>query len=367
MPATPSLPSVTDRPVWPGPIRTLRGVLPAEMRLLRGVLGLVGGLTVFATVVVLIVGGSWHLGFGDDRALVGIFGLLIPAAIGVASPVWYWCGRPVWATLGRPGTSLVEWPGGGRFLAGLAGPVFGAGLVLPVRATSGWLVQTLAPFGIAIGIAGPLWYWVGRPLLGDRIRSRMPGVASSEGVKAAVLRTLPALLSLFLASAVLTAVIGLPIVGLGDPIRTDGLSTTVSTVQTVQTIDDTDGGYGFGENGPGFVLIEVTVTNDGDTTHRLPGRSVGDIALIGPTCGTQTFGEPTNNCNQVYLDGPFSAAGTTYASYDERLRAAGGRIAPGERVRGWLAFRLENEPSSAPTVVPMVIVDDVGRWTLGDL
>lgn len=85
-----------DRDRWPAPIRTLRGYLPAEMRVLRGAGGALVGVILFGSILSILLGGNWHLGYGDDRILVAIFLVLLPAGLGVASPIWYWLGRPVW-------------------------------------------------------------------------------------------------------------------------------------------------------------------------------------------------------------------------------------------------------------------------------
>lgn len=125
---------------WPAPIRTLRRYLPAEVRLLRWALGVAGGAALAVGVLALLLGGNWRLGYGDDRVFVSIFGFLLPAVVGVASPGWYWVGRPAWDWLGRPDDSLGRPFRHARFLPGLAGSVLGLALVFPVSATS--------PFGV---------------------------------------------------------------------------------------------------------------------------------------------------------------------------------------------------------------------------
>lgn len=355
-----------ERERWPAPIRTLRGVLPAEMRVLRGAVGALGGAFLFGSVLVILIGGNWQLGYGDDRILVGIFLVLIPAGLGVVSPVWYWLGRPVWHWVDRPGVQRLRPFHGARFLPGLVGSVLGVALIVPVSATSRLLEQTLAPFGLAIAIGAPLWYWLVRPTGVVHTARWLPGVRSGSTLAARAVRTLSILGVLFAASLAITAVIALPVVGLGDPVTAGGLSVTVTDTHTVADVAEIEGEEGYGRYSWQLLLVRVSVENQGATRQRPPGMSAGDITVIAPACSAQNFGEPSNNCNQAFVDGRFRANGTTYANYETRLRSAGGTLGPGDRITGWLVFRLESRPTQSAGVKSMVIVDDVGRWTLRD-
>jgi hypothetical protein len=133
------------------------------MRVIRGAVGALSGVILIASILSILLGGNWHLGYGDDRILVAIFLVLIPAGLGVASPIWYWIGQPVWDWFDRPGDHLLRPFREVRLLPGLAGSVIGVALIFPVSATSRLLVQMLAPFGLAIAIGTPLWYWVVGP------------------------------------------------------------------------------------------------------------------------------------------------------------------------------------------------------------
>lgn len=336
------------------------------MRLLRGGLGLVGGVALLFGVVVVLFGGNWHMGYTHDRVLVPIFGLLVPAAAGIVSPLWYWVGRPVWARLDRPGERSARRLRRARFLPGLAGSVLGVALLLPVSATSRFPVQMLAPFGLAVGLAGPLWFWLGRPVAGGRVEAWLPGEPGDPALAAAGRRVVPALAVLLAASVAVTAVIALPVVGTGETVASGDLAITVTDTRTATTVTETGSGTDQGGFAWRLLLVGVAVENRGDEPRRLPGSSVGDIAVIAPACGAQNFGEPSHNCNQVYLDGNFTADGTGYANYDDRQAAVGGTVDPGERVTGWLVFRVESRPTADPDFEAMVVVNEVGRWTLDD-
>lgn len=351
---------------WPEPVRTLRGYLPAEMRLLRGALGAVGGVVVLGGVLVVLLGGNWQLGYGDDRVLVSIFLVLAPAAVGVASPAWYWVGRPVWHRLGRPGDRPLRPFRRVRFLPGLVGSVVGVALLFPVSATSRFPEQVLAPFGLAVALASPLWFWLLRPAVGGRVEARLPGALRESSPTATVLRVLPVVGVLLLASAAVTAAIALPVVGPGEQIGADGLAVTVTDTRTATAVTAAGDGLTHGDDARRLLLVRVAVENRGDAPRRLPGTSVGDISVIAPECRAQNFGEPSNNCNQVFVDGDFRSDGIDYANYEALVEAADGTVEPGSRVSGWLVFRVESPPNRAPGFEAMVVVDDVGRWTLDD-
>lgn len=351
---------------WPAPIRTLRGSLPAEMRVLRGAAGALGGAFVFGCLLVILLGGNWHLGYGDDRLFVAIYVLLVPAGLGIASPLWYWFGRPVWVWFDRPGGRRLRPLHSVRFLPGLAGSVTGVALFVPVGATSRLLRQTLAPFGLAIALGAPLWYWVFRPVGVVNADRWLPDGPGGSPVATAAVRTLLVLGVLFGVSLAITAAIALPVVGIGESVPTDGLAVTVTDVRTAPEIAELEDGTGHASDGWQFLLVRVSVENRGDVRGHLPGTSVGDFTVIAPPCRARTFGEPSHTCNQVFVDGPFRANGSTYANYETNRAAAEGTIAPGEHVSGWLAFRLESRPTRTDGADSMVIVDDVGRWTLGD-
>lgn len=358
-------------PEWPGPIRAARRHLPEEMRLLRGGLGLVGGVALVFGTFVQLLGGNWQLGFRHDWFLTAIFFGFIAGAVGVVSPLWYWLGRPVWHRLRRPGNNLVGRWREAQFLLGLAGAVLGLVLLFPVSATSRLPEQILFPLGLLVGIAAPLWYWVGRPIAGARLH-QLPVVgpwfveeSGASQVKDLGRRLLPVIGALLLASAAVTAAIALPVAAMGEPVDRNGVAVTVAEPRTVSAITTPDGGTVSADHIRAFLLIRVTVTNQAGSEQPLPGAGAGDITHIAAACQANNFGEPSNNCNQVYLDGPFSAGGVDYVNFADEREAAGGRIGPGRTVDGWLAFRIEGS-SPEEGFEPMVIVDGVGRWTLGE-
>jgi len=355
-----------DRDRWPAPIRILRGYLPAEMRVLRGAVGALSGVILFGSILSILLGGNWHLGYGDDRLLVAIFLVLIPAGLGVASPIWYWLGRPVWDWFDRPGDHFLGPFREVRFLPGLAGSVIGVALIFPVSATSRLLIQTLAPFGLAIAIGTPLWYWVVRPTGVVDTERWLPEIPSESRLTTAAVQSILVLGVLFGASLSITSVIALPAVGIGDSVPADGLAVTVTDTRTASEIAEIEDGVVHGSDGWQLLLVRVSVENQGEARRQLPGTSVGDITVIAPPCSAQNFGEPSHNCNQVYVDGNFRTNGTTYTNYETRQAAADGTIGPGDRIAGWLVFRLESRPIQTSGSDSMVIVDDVGRWTLGD-
>ena len=352
---------------WPEPIRTLRGRLPAEMRILRGLAGLLGGAVLLGGLLTVLLGGNWQLGYGDDRPLAAILLTAGPAVVGILSPCWYWLGRPAWHWRGRPAADRLGPAEDARFLPGLAGSVLGLLLVVPVSATSRLPVQALGPLGVAVALGSPLWYWLLRPALGRRIGRLLPGAVRGPGLTETAGRILPVLVVLLVASLALTAVIALPVAGVGTPVSAGDLTVTVTDVRTVTGVTEVGGeGYEYGRDGRRLLLVHVAVENRGDTRRGLPGTSVGDVAVIAPTCSAQNFGEPSHNCNQVYVDGTFRANGAEYANYGTRVESTGGRIAPGAHLDGWLAFRLESRPDDRSGFEPMVIVADVGRWTLDE-
>jgi len=351
-------------PDWPGPIRILRGQLPAEMRILRGAGGLLAGGVVVFEVLVVLLGGNWQLGYTHDWLLTTIFGLLIPAGVGILSPLWLWVGRPLWVRFDRSGQQrLPEWRGA-TFLPGLVGPLAGASLFFLVSATSRFWVQTLIPFGLLLGIVSPLWYWVVRPIAGDRLARVVPMPSDVPSPAVPAVRILPAIGVLFVIGMAVTAVIALPVAAVGEPVASDGLSVSITETQTVTEVTDLEGQSVAATHDWRLLLVRLEVHNVADGPRAVPGQSVGDIAVIAPECGANNFGEPANNCNQAYLDGDFRADGEEYANYDARQEAVGGTISSGERITGWLVFRIERSPTQTPSFDVMVIVDDVGRWTL---
>ncbi|WP_435120079.1 hypothetical protein [Halolamina sp. C58] len=323
-------------------------------------------MTLSGGTLVILLGGNWQLGYANTRFLASLFLLWIPGTVGIGSPLWYWIGRPVWYRLEQPGGRLVRPFQDVRFLPGLAGAVLGGALIIPVTATSPFWEQLLIPFGLLLGLASPLWFWLLRPSVGQRVSAWLPGNPNDQTRKLLSMRVLPAIGALFVVSMVVTALIALPIVAIGDPVQENPRSVTITDTRTVTEVTELERGYTHGENSWRLLLVRVAVDNRGDAPQQLPGTSVGDISVIAPACRAQNFGEPANNCNQVYLDGNFTANGVEYANYDTRQESAAGIIEPGGRITGWLVFRIETQPDGATGGDAMVIVDDVGRWTLGN-
>lgn len=348
-------------PRWmasPEIVARLHRTLPQGMRPVSGILGLIGGVTIVVILTVVLLGGNWQLGFGDDRPLVLIFGLGFPAAVGITSPLWFWVGRPVWVHYGRPGEDHWRSLYDVKFLPGLAGSLVGVLLVLPVSATSPLPVQVLAPFGIGLGIVAPAWYWGVGPVFRPQTDALL-AEASSDSIDAIPgARTGVGLVVLLVLSAVVTTAIALPVVGTGETITSGGLTVTVDDTTTVESVTAIDDGEVHGTDSWRLLLVSVTVENRATTPQEMPGTSVGDVTVISPACGVQNFGEPAYNCNQVFLDGRFTGDGTEYPSY------SGGTIAPGEQEGGWLVYRLEQRPDRRGGPRGMIIVDDVGRWEL---
>ena len=351
---------------WPGPIRTLRGRLPTELRLLRGAAGFLGGLLLVFGVFVVLLGGNWRLGYTHEWLLTTIFGLFIAAGVGILSPLWYWIGRPIWFRIDRPGRQFVGRWEAAKFLPGLLGSLIGAGLFFLVSATSGFWVQTLIPFGLAIGLVSPLWFWVFRPFVGHRLPNFPFIDADLPSPAALAVSVLPTVAVLFGVGVIVTWVIALPIVGVGQPVSADGVTVSVLDTRTTTEVTELEGRSVRATHEWRLLLVRLVVDNEGTSPRPLAGRSVGDIALIAPEGGANNFGGPANNWNEAYLDGDFRADGVEYANYSERQESAGGTLAAGDRVSGWLVFRIESPPTGPPTFDAMVIVDDVGRWRLGD-
>lgn len=345
------------------PLETLRGHLPAEIRVLRGVLGLAGGVALLFAVTTALLGGNWQLGFGDTRPLAPAVFTVVPAALGVASPLWYWAGRPAWHRLDRPGANLVAPFSGGTFLPGVAATAVGVALLLPVTATSGRPMQVLAPLGVFLALAGPLWFWLGRPLVGDIVDGVLPDSAAGDAPSAAALRAGLGVAVLVAAAVAVVAATALPVVALGDPVTAGGLTVTVTDATTVDSVVEAEDGDVHGDSAWRLLLVRVAVENRGDEPRPVPGAEVTEISLLAPACSAQNFGEPANNCNEVYLDGPFDADDKRYANYDDQQAAVDGTVAPGGRVTGWLVFRVEGAPADDDGPA-MLVVDGVGRWTV---
>lgn len=344
----------------------LRGYLPAEMRILKGAAGIISGVVLFGSILSILLGGNWQLGYGDDRLLVGIFLVLIPAGLGIVSPLWYWLGRPVWDWFDRPGDQRLHPLREVRFLPGIAGSVLGIALIIPVTATSRLLVQTLAPFGLAIAIGSPLWFWALRPTGVMSIGGWLPEILRGSSSRATLGRSLLVLGILFALSLAITTFIALPVVDIGESLPGDGVTVTVTDAQTVPEITEIDSERNHGSDSNQLVLVRLSVENRGEVRRQLPGTSVGDITVIAPPCSAQNFGEPSHNCNQVFVDGNFRVDGTAYTNYGSRQASTGGTIEPGARISGWLVFRRESRQTRSPQFESMVIVNDVGRWILTD-
>lgn len=345
------------------PLETLRGPLPAEMRVLRGALGFGGGVVLLFAVTTALLGGNWQLGFGDTRPLAPVVFTAVPAALGVASPLWYWAGRPAWHRLDRPGADLVAPLAGARFLPGLAATAVGLALLLPVTATSGRPVQVLAPLGVFVALAGPLWFWLGRPLAGERVEGVLPDAAAGDAPSAAALRASLGVAVLVGVAVAVTAATALPVVAVGDPVSAGGLTVTVTDATTAESVVEAGDGETVGESAWRLLLVRVAVENRDDEPRAIPGAAVTEISLIAPACDAQNFGEPADNCNEVYLDGPFDAGDRRYANFDDQQAAVGGTLEPGSRVTGWLVFRVEGAPADGDGPA-MLVVDGVGRWTV---
>ena len=183
---------------------------------------------------------------------------------------------------------------------------------------------------------------------------------------ASAVRILLAIGVLLVISVAVTARIALPVAGVREPVASNGLSVSITETRTTTEVTELDGQSVEATHGWRLLLVRLEVHNVGDGPRPVPGRSVGDIAVIAPECEANTFGEPANNCNQAYLDGAFRADGEEYANYDARQEAVGGTLSPGERITGWLVFRIERSPTRKPSFDAMVIVDNVGRWVLLD-
>lgn len=351
-----------SRRTWPAPAQQLRSKLPAEMRILRGALCLLAGVFILLAELRLLLVENWHLGFGDARLLVSVYLLLVPAVLGILSPLWYWFGRPLWHRFDVLRNRSFRWRGTPQFPLGLLGSALGVALLFVVDVGASFWAQTLAPFGLAVAIASPLWFWLVRPVVGTGADSRLPASLADAGAPRTGRRLAVGLLVLVVASAGLTSVIGLPIVDLGETVQAHGLDVSISNVTVVSDLTDASGEDRLEDQDYKLLLLEVTVENNGEQAHRLPGDSVNEILAFSTACGAQTFGEPANNCNEMYLTGNFTAAGVTYANYDDRQDAIGGELGPDERLSGWLVFRLER-PMTGETQLPVtVVVDDVGRW-----
>lgn len=350
---------------WPEPIRTLRSFLPGEARLLRGGVGLLAGVLIVSEIIVLVLGGNWQMGYSNDWILASIFLLLVPAAVGIMSPLWYWIGRPGWDRFERPGDRLLHRWRQARFVPGLVGAFVGVSLMFPVSATSRFWVQTLVPFGLAIGLASTLWFWLLRPLASSKLDAVLPGDPSSKPV-VIIQRGLPTIGILFVIGVAITAAISLPVVTIGESVTTGDMAVSITDTRTTTTVTESNGRTFEATHGWQLLLVHLTVENRGESPRMLPGRSFGDITVIAPECSANNFGEPSNNCNRAFVDGRFNADGEEYANYDEQQAATSGMIGPRERISGWLVFRLENQPTNGNEFEPMVVVDDVGRWSLED-
>ena len=350
-------------PTWPDPIVAVRRVLPAEARLLNGAIGLFGGLLLAFVVFVQLLGGNWRMAYADDRFLTLIFTFLGPAGVGVVSPVWFWVGRPLWARFGRPGNRYVRRWSSAQFIPGLLAPIGGGFLMFPVEASSGFWTLLLVPFGLLLGLIGPIWFWLGRPLVGPRVDEWLPGIPPRNTLERLTSRWFPAVVAILFTALAVTSLLALPIVAVGEPVRTNDLTVSVTDTRTATTITEETDETAMRPDGWRFLLVRVAVTNEGARPHPAPGGSVGDIAVIAQACSAQTFGEPANNCNAAFVDGAFTANGDTYPSFDLRRDALDGELAPGDRLTGWLVYRIEHRPSRASSAEPMIIINEVGRWT----
>mgnify|MGYP000008805284 CR=1 FL=1 len=208
----------------------------------------------------------------------------------------------------------------------------------------------------------PLWFWLVRPIAPDRVEKWLPGDGSEQSLATFGMRLLPAVGTLFVVSVAITAVLALPIAAVGEPVSDDGLTITVTDIRTATEVAEVGSEDGRGDDAWRLLLVQIAVGNHGDTPRQLPGSSVGDISVIAPNCRANNFGEPSNNCNQVYLDGNITVNGHEYANYDSRQASAAERIESGDRITGWLVFRLEAQPANGAGFGAMIIVDDVGRW-----
>lgn len=333
---------------------------------MRGLVGLAGGSLLLFGLSVELFTANWKLGIALEWLFTPLLAFLVPAALGIVSPLWYWVGRPIWCRLARSraqGSVVRSGLREARFLPGLAGSLLGLLVLGPVTATAGFWVQAMLPLGLLIGLGAPLWYWIFRPL-GRQLFARPDRNGSEDWLAGSAVRWgLAALFVLAVLSVLVTAVVSLPIVEVGQPITTgSGMELAVTDVETRSSIRAADGDLIDGGAG-GVLLVRVEGTNGGDTPSAVPGDSVGDVAVISETCEAQTFGEPSNNCNRVYLDGNFTAGDRAYANWGVVRERAGGSVGPDERLGGWLAYRIEGR--SAEGFEGMVIVDDVGRWRFG--
>lgn len=349
-------------PTWPTSVTTLRRFLPDEVRLFNGAFGLFGGVLLAFLVFVQLLGGNWRMAYADDRFLTLIFAFLGPATIGIVSPVWFWLGRPLWIRFGRPGNGIIRRWSAAQFVPGLLSPIGGVFLMFPVEATSSFWTLTLIPFGLLVGVLGPIWFWVATPLVGDRVDEWLPGIPPRNAIERLTSRWIPAVIAVFFVAVAITSLLVLPIVTVGEPVQANGITVSVTDTRTAATITDETDGTVDSPNGWRFLLVRISVVNEGNDPRPAPGGSVGDIAVIAPACSAQTFGEPANNCNVVFIDGPFTANGETYPSYESKLESRNGELAPEDRIGGWFVYRIESQPSRS-TAEAMIVINEVGRWT----
>lgn len=341
-----------------GPLRTVRGRLPAEIRLLRGALGLAGGAVLLFAIANALLSANWRLGFANNRLFTPVLLAIAPMVLGLASPLWYWIGRPLWHHLDRPGAAALAPLSGARFLPGLASTAVGLAMLLAVRATSPRPVQVLVPLGIGLAVLGPLWYWIARPLVGEDLAAWLPEAATGEAPRAQALRMGLGVAVLLALAVGVTVAVALPIVAPGDPVTAGGLTVAVTDVAQTDAVVEREDGDEYGTGPETLLLVRVAVENPGDRPRSVP--SALDVSVFASACSAQTFGEPARNCNQPYVSGPFEVDGERFANYDDQQAAMDGTLAPGDRVAGWLVYRIESPPADEGPVV--VIVDDVGRW-----
>lgn len=271
--------------------------LPTGFRFAYGLVGLLSGLIITAVGFVFLLGGSLTVGGGGIGAFTFFFGLFLT----IISPVWYWIVRPI--------------------------------------------------FVAVVGERDAPWYRPPGTLHSNRaVRYGSIGVYSIVGLVIGVV-----LLAVIFAGG------GTETLELGETASNDQFEVTVDGYRTTTALDEEFGDETEASSGAVFVLLEIELTNIGESRVEAPGSGLSqDIEL--QYRDTAIDSESSSN---------FTTGGQSYTSYSDEVNLfEDNELFPGTSISGWVVFEMPEDFNAGEAVLRVEVEDttgsDVFSWRLAE-
>ncbi|WP_276997401.1 DUF4352 domain-containing protein [Haloquadratum walsbyi] len=275
---------------------------------------------------------------------------------------------------------MASLPSGFRFAYGLAGMLSGLVLTLigfifflggSLTVGGGGIGAFIFYFGIVLAVGSPVWYWIGRPIyvaiVGERNAPwyRPPGTLhpnrlirySSIGLYSAV-----GLLLGVIMFAILSGGSGAEILELSQTASNDQFEATVDGYRTATVLTEEFGDETRASSGAVFVLLEIEITNIGETRAEAPGSGLTqDFEL--------QYRDTTTSTTSV---SNFSANSQSYTSYSDEVNLfEDNELFPDSSVSGWVVFELPEGFDAGEATLRVEVEaetgsSDVFTWRLGE-